>query len=101
MLRYGQSAEILAWGVLFVVMALSGVFNPVESIPGPLQPIARVLPTTHAFAAARSVLDGQPLPWGHIGAGLVGAAVAAAAGLTFVVRMLAVFRRRGYVTRFS
>jgi len=101
MLRYGQSAEILAWGVLFVIMALSGVFNPVESIPGPLQPIARVLPTTHAFAAARSVLDGHPLPWGEIGAGLAGAAVAAAAGLTYVVRMLAVFRRRGYITRFS
>ncbi|HKA85188.1 MAG TPA: ABC transporter permease [Acidimicrobiales bacterium] len=101
MLRYGQSAEILAWGVLFVIMALSGVFNPVEAIPGPLQPIARVLPTTHAFAAARTVLDGEPLPWGEIAAGLVGAAVAAAAGLAYVIRMLAVFRRRGYVTRFS
>ena len=34
MLRYGQSAEILAWGINFLVMALSGVFNPVEAIPG-------------------------------------------------------------------
>lgn len=101
MLRYGQSAEILAWGVLFVIMALSGVFNPVESIPGPLQPVARVLPTTHAFAATRAVLDGGPLPWDDIVAGLVGALVAAAAGLAFVARMLAVFRRRGYITRFS
>jgi ABC-2 type transport system permease protein len=101
LLRYGQSAEILAWGALFVVMALSGVFNPVESIPGPLQPVARVLPTTHAFAATRAVLDGDPLPWDEIVAGLAGALVAAGAGLAFVVRMLAVFRRRGYVTRYS
>ena len=35
MLRYGQSAEILAWGINFLVMALSGVFNPVDAIPGP------------------------------------------------------------------
>ncbi len=41
MLRYGQSAEILAWGINFLVMALSGVFNPVDAIPAPLQPISR------------------------------------------------------------
>lgn len=101
LLRYGQSAEILAWGTLFVVMALSGVFNPVSTLPGALQPAARLLPTTHAFIAARTVLDGDPLPWSHIAAGLVGAIVLAAAGIGFVVHMLGVFRRRGYVTRFS
>ena len=41
LLRYGQSAEILAWATTFVLLALSGVFNPVESLPGPLQPIAQ------------------------------------------------------------
>jgi ABC-2 type transport system permease protein len=100
-LRYGQSAEILAWGTLFVVMALSGVFNPVSTIPGPLQPIARILPTTHAFAAARTTLAGNPIPWDEIAAGLVGAVVVSAAGVLYLVHMLAVFRRRGYVTRFS
>ena len=30
-LRFGQSAEVLAWGILFVVMPLSGVFYPVVS----------------------------------------------------------------------
>jgi ABC-2 type transport system permease protein len=100
-LRFGQSAEILAWGTLFVVMALSGVFNPITTLPGYLQPIASVLPTTHAFAAARTVLAGEPLPWDHVVAGSVGALVAAAGGLAFVVHMLAVFRRRGYVTRYS
>jgi ABC-2 type transport system permease protein len=100
-LRYGQSAEILAWGTLFVVMALSGVFNPVSTIPGPLQPIARVLPTTHAFAAARTTLAGNPIPWDDIVAGVIGALVLSAAGVLYLVHMLGVFRRRGYVTRFS
>jgi ABC-2 type transport system permease protein len=100
-LRYGQSAEILAWGVNFVVLAISGVFNPVEAIPGPIQPIARVLPTTHAFAAARTLVDGDPLPWNEVVAGAIGAFVVAIAGMAFLVRMLGVFRSRGYITRFS
>jgi ABC-2 type transport system permease protein len=100
-LRYGQSAEILAWGTLFVVMALSGVFNPITTLPGPLQPIARLLPTTHAFAAARTALAGEPIPWGEVVAGLIGAALVAVAGMLYLVHMLAVFRRKGLVTRFS
>ena len=65
LLRFGQSAEILAWATTFMILALSGVFNPVESIPGPIQPIARVLPTTYAFSAARDLLDGDAHPVGR------------------------------------
>ena len=49
----GAGAEALAWGVMFVVMPLSGIFYPVSSLPAVLQPIAQMLPTTHAFAALR------------------------------------------------
>jgi ABC-2 type transport system permease protein len=101
MLRYGQSAEVLAWGINFLVMALSGVFNPVDSIPGPLQPVSRILPTTHAFSALRELLDGQSLPWGQIAAGVVGAFICAGLSVWYATRMLKTFRRRGYVTRFS
>ena len=52
LLRYGQSAEILAWATTFVLLAVSGVFNPVESLPAAIQPIAKILPTTYAFGAA-------------------------------------------------
>jgi ABC-2 type transport system permease protein len=101
MLRFGQSAEILAWGINFVILAISGVFNPVDALPGPIQPIARVLPSTHAFSAMRALLDGDPMPWNDILAGTVGAFVALLASLWFCVAMLGVFRRRGFVTRFS
>ena len=100
-LRFGQSAEVLAWGILFVVMPLSGVFYPVDALPGVLQPLAQALPTTHAFAAARTVLDGDPLPWDDLAVALVGTVALAAAGVAFVTAMLRTFRRRGYVTRFS
>jgi ABC-2 type transport system permease protein len=101
MLRHGQSAEILAWGINFLVMALSGVFYPVDAIPTALQPLSRVLPTTHAFAALRTVLDGHPLPWGQIAAGIVGAFICAALAIWYATRMMRTFRQRGYVTRFS
>src|SRR5688572_24709619 len=39
-LRFGQGAEILTWGTNFILMALSGVFNPVEALPAGLQPLA-------------------------------------------------------------
>ena len=41
-LRYGNGAEILCWGLLFVIVALSGAFYPVDAMPGLLQPIGRL-----------------------------------------------------------
>jgi ABC-2 type transport system permease protein len=49
-LRFGSGAEVLAWGILFVVTPLSGVFYPVSALPAVLRPIAQALPTTHATA---------------------------------------------------
>ena len=100
-LRFGQSAEVLAWGILFVVLPLSGVFYPVDALPAAFQPIANALPTTHAFAAARTLLEGQPMPWSQLGIALVGAVVCIALGIAFLTRMLGTFRRRGFITRFS
>jgi ABC-2 type transport system permease protein len=101
MLRFGQSAEIFTWGMNFLILAVSGVFNPVEALPDILQPIARLLPTTYVFSAARTVLDGQPVPWDQLAKGFVGAVALVALAYLFVVRMLATFRRQGFVTRYS
>jgi ABC-2 type transport system permease protein len=101
LLRYGQSAEILAWATTFTILAVSGVFNPVESIPGPIQPIARILPTTYAFSAARDMLDGGAVPWDDLLWAALGAFVLAGLSMLYVLRMLRTFRDRGYVTRYS
>jgi ABC-2 type transport system permease protein len=99
-LRFGNGAEILAWGVLFVVVALSGAFYPVDAIPGALQPISRALPSTHAFEAARRLLDGDPLPLGELGWSALGLAVLIPAAILYLRHMLRVFRGRGYITRY-
>jgi ABC-2 type transport system permease protein len=101
LLRFGQSAEILAWATTFVILSFSGVFNPIEAIPEVLQPLGRALPTTHVFRAARDVLDGNAAETSDLLAGIAGGLVMAALGMWFVVRMLGTFRRRGYVTRYS
>lgn len=100
-LRYGNGAEALAWGILFVVLPLSGVFYPISALPGVLRPLAQVLPTTHAFAAGRALVDGGAMPWRELALATGATAIAAVVGLVFLTRMLRLFRSRGYVTRYS
>jgi ABC-2 type transport system permease protein len=100
-LRYGSGAEILTWGILFIVIALSGAFYPPEALPAVLRPLSAVLPSTHAFEAARTLLDGDPMPWGQMAAAVAGLVVCIPLAVAFLLRMLHLFRARGYVTRYS
>jgi ABC-2 type transport system permease protein len=98
-LRFGSGAEALAWGILFVVMPLSGVFYPVQALPGPLRPVAELLPTTHAFAAGRALIDHGAVPWGELGLAGLTTGLLLTVAIGFALAMLRTFRRRGYVTR--
>ena len=100
-LRFGSGAEALAWGILFIVMPLSGIFYPIHALPWLLRPLAIALPTTHAFAAGRALLAHQSLDWGQIGIAAGGTVVLLVVAVTFVVAMLSLFRKRGYITRYS
>jgi ABC-2 type transport system permease protein len=100
-LRFGSGAEALAWGILFAVMPLSGVFYPVSALPSLLQPLASALPTTHTFDAMRALVDGRPLPWDQIGLAAASALVVTLAALAYLTWMLVLFRRRGYISRYS
>jgi ABC-2 type transport system permease protein len=98
-LRVGQGAEILAWGFIALIMPLSGIFYPVSALPAALQPVAEALPTTHIFEAARGVLAGDGLSWTEVGIATAESAVLVAGAIAFLVAMLAVFRKRGYISR--
>ncbi|MCU1427441.1 MAG: type transporter [Actinomycetia bacterium] len=100
-LRFGSGAEALAWGVMFVLMPLSGVFYPVDNLPAVMRPLARILPTTHAFEALRSLVDNRGLDWGQVMIAAIGSIVLLALSLWFLVVMLARFRKRGYITRYT
>jgi ABC-2 type transport system permease protein len=100
-LRFGTGAEALAWGVMFILLPLSGVFYPIDALPTALQPIAALLPTTHAFAALRSLVDGDGTDWAQLGIAAVGAVVLVLLALWYLVAMLKAFRKRGYITRYT
>lgn len=100
-LRFGHGAEIVTWGLLFLVVAISGAFYPPEALPGVLQPVSGLLPSTHAFSAARTALDGDPFPWDRIAVACAGLAVVLPAAVAFAFHMLKAFRTRGYITRYS
>jgi ABC-2 type transport system permease protein len=100
-LRFGSGAEALAWGILFVVMPLSGVFYPVAALPAILRPIAYVLPTTHAFAAGRAYAAGDATPWHELALAAVSTVGLCVVALAYLGWMLRVFRKRGHVTRYS
>jgi ABC-2 type transport system permease protein len=51
------------------------------------------------FAAAQEVVRGRPLPWDEVAIAAGGALVLAALSVLFVTRMLATFRKRGYISR--
>ena len=65
-LRFGQAAESLAWAVPFFIQPLAAVFYPVSVLPSWLQPVALALPCTPIFEGMRTVLAGQPVPWGNV-----------------------------------
>jgi ABC-2 type transport system permease protein len=55
-LRQGMGAEGLAWTVVFILSPISCVYYPVSTLPGWLQYVAWVLPSTYAFEGMRMVL---------------------------------------------
>jgi ABC-2 type transport system permease protein len=100
-LRFGTGAEAMAWGVMFVLLPLSGVFYPTQALPAVMRPLALALPTTHAFSALRGLVDHTGLNWTQVSIAGGGSIVMLLLACWFLVRMLTTFRKRGYITRYT
>jgi ABC-2 type transport system permease protein len=55
-LRFGHGAEGLAWAVVFFIQPISGVYYPISVLPGWLQSVAAILPSSHVFEGMRALL---------------------------------------------
>lgn len=62
-LRFGLGAESLAWVLIFAFAPLSGIYYPIDTLPGWLQPLAYAFPASHVFEGMRSVLFDGIFPW--------------------------------------
>jgi ABC-2 type transport system permease protein len=99
-LRYGDTADILAWGLAGILSPLACVYFPLSVLPDWLRPIALAMPPAHVFEAMRAVLAGQPVPWGSVFIAVVLDAVYLALSFAFVLAMFRAHQRKGYVTRY-
>lgn len=61
-------AQPVGAALLYPMVALSGLFFPVDALPGPLQVVAWALPTTHAVALMQGIWDGVgwAAQWAHV-----------------------------------
>ena len=55
-LRHGMGAESIAWAAIFALAPLCGIYYPIATLPGWLQPLAWTLPASHVFEGMRAVL---------------------------------------------
>lgn len=65
-MRFGQEAEVLAWGMVFLFQPISCVFYPIEVLPAWLQVIAWGNPAAHIFEGMRLVLNTSSFPVLHL-----------------------------------
>ncbi len=61
-LRFGQQAEVLAWGIALLFQPVSAVFYPVSVLPPFLQAAAKFVPSSHVFEGMRAVIGGGAFP---------------------------------------
>src|SRR3989338_3377613 len=62
-LRYGTSAQVLAFGFIMLIQPFSAVFYPVSVLPTALQYLAYLIPSTHVFEGMRAVISTGSMPW--------------------------------------
>jgi len=65
-LRFGQQAEILAWGLAFLFQPVSAVFYPLSVLPGWMQKIAHFVPSSYVFEGMRQVVLNSQVSWSNL-----------------------------------
>jgi len=94
-MRFGQAAEALAWGVPFLVQPFAAVFYPVSVLPKALQPIALAISGTHVFEGMREVIRSGTIPWHHLGWATALNALYLGGAVCLLIRMFNLARDRG------
>lgn len=98
-MRWGQAAEALAWGIPFLIQPLAAVFYPVSVLPPWLQPVALGVPATHVFEGMRQVLQGHGLSMNHLVWAFALNGVYLLGGALFFRHMFNVARRKGLLAK--
>lgn len=100
-IRFGQSAQIVAFILVFVFQPFAAVFYPLSVLPGPAEAIAALVPASHVFEGMRAVLTGGGVSWGGLAVAALLDLVYVAAALGFLLHSLRYARLKGKLSRFG
>jgi ABC-2 type transport system permease protein len=98
-LRFGQQAEILAWGVAILFQPVSAVFYPVSVLPGFLQAVAKINPASYVFEGMREVITSGVVPYEKLAWSFGINAVYIVLAFLFFARILRVVKMKGLLAR--
>lgn len=56
--RYGVRIQAIAWGGIWLLQPLMGVYFPIDILPSALQMLAHTIPATYVFFGIHNALDG-------------------------------------------
>lgn len=97
-LTFGQKADVAAWSLSGLILLVSGIYYPVNVLPGPLQAAARAIPLTYFLEYYRSVFIPEPH---NLALGTSLAVLYLIAGLILFDRAIERARRTGIMLRLS
>ncbi|MDI6844807.1 MAG: ABC transporter permease [Candidatus Saccharicenans sp.] len=98
-LRFGQQAEVLAWGVAFLFQPISAVFYPVSVLPKFLQKLAQMIPASYVFEGMRAIIFGKNFPLDKLMAAFSLNVLYLGLSLVFFFKMFREVRARGLLAR--
>jgi len=98
-LRFGQEAEILAWGIGLLFQPVSAVFYPVSVLPGFLRVVARAVPASYVFEGMREAITTGRFAFGSLAAALGLSAAYLILALILFQITFTVVRKKGLLTR--
>jgi ABC-2 type transport system permease protein len=98
-LRFGQQAEVLAWGIAFLFQPVSAVFYPVSVLPPFLQAIAKCVPAAHVFEGMRAVLSDGVFPLERLAGAFGLNVVYLVVSFIFFYRVFRTVRKKGLLAK--
>jgi ABC-2 type transport system permease protein len=98
-LRYGQSAETLAWSLAFLFQPFGAVFFPLSVYPVWLRQVLLIFPLPYIFEGMRAVLAGQSLSSTQLAWAFGLDALYLLAAFAFFAFMFSLARRRGLLLK--
>jgi ABC-2 type transport system permease protein len=97
--RYTTRFQAMAWSFAGILMPLSCVFYPLNSLPSFLRPMASILPTTHSFEGMREAIESGGFSNTHFNYGLGLNIVYLLFALLFFRSMFEAARSRGLLVK--